>query len=60
MLDLSAAFDTVSQKLLTNCLKYHFGITNIILQWISSYLTNRSQRVMVCNELGEVAESSRK
>ena len=60
MLDLSAAFDTVSHKLLINCLKYQFGITDTILQWISSYLTNRSQRVMVCNELGDVAELSRK
>ena len=43
MLDLSTAFDTISHKLLINCLKYHFGITDTILQWISSYLTNRSQ-----------------
>ena len=56
MLDPSTAFDTISHKLLINHLKYHFGITDTILQWISSYLTNRSQRVMVCNELGEVAE----
>ena len=60
MLDLSTAFHTISHKLLINCLKYHFGITDTILQWISRYLTNRSQRVMVCNELGEMAESSRK
>ena len=60
MLDLSTAFDIVSHKLLINHLKYCFGITDTILQWISSYLTNRSQRVMVCNELGEVAELSRK
>ena len=60
MLDLSAAFDTISHKLLINCLKYRIGITDTILQWISSYLTNRSQRVMVCNELGEMAELSRK
>ena len=43
MLDLSAAFDTVNHKLLINCLMYCFGITGTILQWISSYLTNRSQ-----------------
>ena len=60
MLDLSIAFDTISHKLLINHLKYRFGITDTILQWISSCLTNRSQRVMVCNELGEVAELSRK
>ena len=60
MLDLSAAFDTISHKLLINCLKYCFGITNTILQWISSYLTNRSQNIVVCNDLGNVAELSRK
>ena len=60
MLDLSTTFDTISHKLLINHLKYHFGITDTILQWISSYLNNRSQRVMVCSELGEMAESSRK
>ena len=43
MLDLSAAFDTISHKLLLNHLKYHFGIIDTVLQWISSYLTNRSQ-----------------
>ena len=60
MLDLSAAFDTISHKLFINHLKYHFGITDTILQWISSYLTNRSQWVIVCSELGNMAESSRK
>ena len=34
MLDLSAAFDTIGHKLLINHLKYCFGITNTILQWI--------------------------
>ena len=31
MLDLSAAFDTINHKLLINCLKYCFGITDTIL-----------------------------
>ena len=43
MLDLRVAFDTISHKLLINHHKYHFGITDTILQWISSYLTKRSQ-----------------
>ena len=43
MLDVSAAFDTISHKLLISHLKYHFGIIDTILQWISSYPTNRSQ-----------------
>ena len=36
MLDLSTAFDTISHKLLINHLRYCFGITDTILQWISS------------------------
>ena len=38
MLDLSAAFDTVSHSLLLNRLKYHFGIEGKSLQWIKDYL----------------------
>ena len=60
MLDLSAAFDTVRHKLLLNHLKYHFDITDTVLQWISSYLTNRSQQVIVCDDLGNVDKLSRK
>ena len=60
MLDLSAAFDTINHKLLLNHLKYWLGIMDTVLQWISSYLTNRSQWVIVCDELGNVAEFSRK
>ena len=32
MLGLSTAYDTISHKLLINCLKYCFGITDTILQ----------------------------
>ena len=60
MLDLSAAFDTISHKLLLIHLKYCFSIMNTVLQWISSYLPNRSQCVLVCDELGNVAGLSRK
>ena len=38
MLDLSAAFDTVSHFLLINRLQCHFGIEGKILQWIKDYL----------------------
>ena len=43
MLDLIAALDTISHKLLLIYLKYHFSIIDTVLQWISNYLTNRSQ-----------------
>ena len=38
MLDLRAAFDTVSHSLLLSRLQYHFGIEGKILQWIKDYL----------------------
>ena len=57
MLDLSAAFDTISHTLLPSHLKCCFSIMDTVLQWMSSYLTNR---VIVCDELGNVAELSRK
>jgi hypothetical protein len=42
--DLSKAFDSVPHKLLLEKLKF-FGITGSLHDWISSYLTNRLQRV---------------
>ena len=43
LLDLSAAFDLVSCKLLLNHLYYRFGVTGTALKWIESYLTSRTQ-----------------
>ena len=40
LLDLSAAFNTVSFHLLMNRLRNRFGITGTVLQWIESYLTD--------------------
>ena len=47
LLDLSVAFDTILHKLLLNWLKYQFGITGSALSWIESYLTQRSQKVVI-------------
>ena len=47
LLDLSAAFNLVSFKLLLNCLYYIFGVTGTALKWIESYLTNRTHRVKI-------------
>ena len=43
LLDRSAAFDTVSHHLLLNRLQSEFGITGGALEWIRSYLINRTQ-----------------
>ena len=42
MLDLSTAFDTVNHHLLLNRLKYRFGVCDLALSWLKSYLTNRT------------------
>ena len=59
MLNLSSAFDTISHELLLKRLKYRFGIMDTVLQWIESFLTNRTQYVKVSNRDG-MAISSKK
>ena len=56
LLDLSAAFDTVSHDILLNHLHYWFRITDTALTWVRDYLSNRTQSLWV--ELdGKKAES---
>lgn len=47
LLDLSAAFDTVSHTLLIKRLRTLFGIRGNVLKWLESYLTSRHQCVSV-------------
>ena len=47
MLDLSAAFDTISHELLLNRLKYRFGVTDLALNWLESYLAGHMQQVVL-------------
>ena len=43
LLDLSAAFDRIDHDLLLSRLTGWFGIDGVVLQWVRSYLTGRSQ-----------------
>ena len=45
LLGLSAAFDTVDHGVLVSRLSTSFGVRGSALQWFTSYLLNRSQRV---------------
>ena len=49
LLDLSAAFDTVSKNLLINHLFYKFGVCDKALGWIESYLSDQTQKVKIGN-----------
>ena len=53
LLDLSAAFDTVDHNVLLSRLHSKFGISGTALEWFSSYLSGRSQRVMVQGHLSQ-------
>jgi hypothetical protein len=47
LLDLSAAFDTIDHKILLHRLNNWFGISGSALQLLSSYLSGRSQSVVI-------------
>ena len=53
LLDLSAAFDTVNYQYLMDRLRYKFGLDGKIMEWISNYLQDRTQKVVVDNVKSE-------
>ena len=60
LLDLIAAFDIITYKVLLNRLKHHFGITDVALLWIVDYQTDRVQRVVVTTDCTDRAEPANK
>ena len=58
LLDLSAAFDTLDHATLLNHLEKRFKITGGALKWTESYLSDRSQSVVLKNEVGEIVRSN--
>ena len=53
LLDLSAAFNTIDYNTLLRRLEMRFAVTDTALNWLRSYLTNRTQAVTVGNPLLE-------
>ena len=49
LLDFSSAFDTVDHPILVHRLHTDFGFTDTVLQWSSSYLTDRTHYVSLSN-----------
>ena len=47
--DFSSAFDTIDHPILVHRLHTDFGFTDTVLQWFSSYLTDRTHYVSLSN-----------
>ena len=47
MLDVSAAFDTISDSVFFTRMKEVHGVTENALSWLQSYLADRSQSVII-------------
>jgi retron-type reverse transcriptase len=45
--DIRKTFDSINHTILLHKMKVQFGITNAVLDWFSSYLTNREQVCLV-------------
>jgi len=53
LLDLSAAFDTIDHTTLLDRLSSRFGVKAQALSWFESYLTGRTQSVLIGNSRSE-------
>ena len=59
LLDFSSAFDTIDHTILVHRLHTDFGFTDTVLQWFSSYLTDRTHYVSLCNHCSDFTPVTR-
>ena len=55
LLDFSSALDTIDHPILVHCHHTDFGFTDTVLQWFSSYLTDRTHYVSLSNHCSAFA-----
>ena len=55
LLDFYSAFDTIDNPILVQRLHTDFGFTDALLQWFSSYLTNRTHYISLSNHCSAFA-----
>ena len=55
LLDFSSAFDTIDHPILVHHLHVDFLFTDAVLQWFSSYLTDRAHYVSLSNHCSAFA-----
>ncbi|CAB4034787.1 Hypothetical predicted protein, partial [Paramuricea clavata] len=54
LIDLSAAFDTIDHAILLETLEKDFGVTGNALKWLTSYLSDRKQTILIKDHESEV------
>ncbi|CAB3988771.1 Hypothetical predicted protein, partial [Paramuricea clavata] len=54
LIDLSAAFDTIDHAILLETLEKDFGVTGNALKWLTSYLSERKQTILIKDHESEV------
>ena len=55
LLDISSAFDTIDHPILVHRLHSDLGFTDAVLQWLSSYLTDRAHYIPLSNHCSAFA-----
>jgi len=53
-IDMTAAFDCVDHSLLLNRLQWKFGLEKTALEWLTSFLTGRTQQVAYIGQLSPI------